>query len=654
MKIKSVRIQKLRSFDDELIYFNDYTCLVGPNGSGKSTVLCALNIFFREAGHSATDLTCLTEEDFHQRDTSHPIAITVTFGELSSEAQTDFAAYCRHGELVVSAVAEFDPVTKSAHVKQFGQRRGMAAFKPFFGAEVEGKPVAALKEEYGHLRETFPDLPAAPTKLAMTEALRSYEDSHPDLCELIPSSDQFYGFTKGANLLAKYVQWVFVPAVKDASTEQSEAKDTALARLLARTVRSKSNIGEEFKALQERTQSEYRALLEKSQGTLGEISSSLESRLINWSHPDASLRLEWRHDPGRSVRVDEPLAEIVAGEGQFFGNLARFGHGLQRSYLLALLQELSGCDDASGPRLILCCEEPELFQHPPQAQYLADVLQKLSTQNCQVVVCTHSPYFVSGECFEDVRLVRKERVAKCSRVASLSIPELARAMSHVTGKTHTRRTAGIAAKIHQALQPALNEMFFTPVLILVEGLEDVAYITSYLHLSGKWDAWRRSGCHMVPAGGKSSMIQPLMVASLMNIPVFAVFDSDDHSPDRNGSKVKHDRDNTVLLRLCGVDKSTLTAGTTYWGKMVVMWDSEMGEVVIKDLPSSEISRIEEAARLRNGQIEGLAKNSLYIADLLDIAWSEGNRLPTLDRLCKAIIEFAEGQNGLNPANSTSF
>jgi len=26
----------------------------------------------------------------------------------------------------------------------------------------------------------------------MTEALRDYEARHPDLCELVPSSDQFY------------------------------------------------------------------------------------------------------------------------------------------------------------------------------------------------------------------------------------------------------------------------------------------------------------------------------------------------------------------------------------------------------------------------------------------------------------------------------
>lgn len=83
MKIESVRIQNFRSFDDETVVLDDYTCLVGPNGSGKSTVLTALNIFFRETENSSTNLVELGREDFHQYRTDRPIQITVTFTELS-------------------------------------------------------------------------------------------------------------------------------------------------------------------------------------------------------------------------------------------------------------------------------------------------------------------------------------------------------------------------------------------------------------------------------------------------------------------------------------------------------------------------------------------------------------------------------------------
>jgi predicted ATP-dependent endonuclease of OLD family len=94
MRIYKVRIENFRSFRDETIAFNDYTCLVGPNGAGKSTVLTALNIFFREYSGSSTDLVNLDEEDFHHRKTETPITITVTFGDLNADAQDDFRVTC--------------------------------------------------------------------------------------------------------------------------------------------------------------------------------------------------------------------------------------------------------------------------------------------------------------------------------------------------------------------------------------------------------------------------------------------------------------------------------------------------------------------------------------------------------------------------------
>ena len=57
MKIKSIRIENFRSFQDETIVLNSYSCFVGPNGAGKSTVLAALNVFFQERAESATDIT---------------------------------------------------------------------------------------------------------------------------------------------------------------------------------------------------------------------------------------------------------------------------------------------------------------------------------------------------------------------------------------------------------------------------------------------------------------------------------------------------------------------------------------------------------------------------------------------------------------------
>jgi predicted ATP-dependent endonuclease of OLD family len=67
MKIKSVHLTNFRSFHECIVELEEYTALVGANGSGKSTVLCALNIFFREQESSSTNIIDLDEEDFHNR-----------------------------------------------------------------------------------------------------------------------------------------------------------------------------------------------------------------------------------------------------------------------------------------------------------------------------------------------------------------------------------------------------------------------------------------------------------------------------------------------------------------------------------------------------------------------------------------------------------
>lgn len=93
MKISELRIQNLRGYSDQTVPLNDYTCLVGPNGSGKSTVLCALCIFFRDFDHFSRDQNCLHVEDFHGKKVTESVRITVTFVDLSPEAQKDFKEY---------------------------------------------------------------------------------------------------------------------------------------------------------------------------------------------------------------------------------------------------------------------------------------------------------------------------------------------------------------------------------------------------------------------------------------------------------------------------------------------------------------------------------------------------------------------------------
>ena len=590
--------------------------------------------FFRESDGLPIDLSQLDEEDFHCKGTKNPIRITVTFTDLSDAAKKDFADYVRQDLLVVSAVAVFDESSRKAPVIQYGQRKAMKAFAPFFeAANRSGTKVAELKDLYNGIKDQFPELAAPGTKVAMIGALQQYESEHPDDCELIPSEDQFYGFSKGTNRLNKHIQWVYVPAVKDASSEQVEARNSALGKLLSRTVRSQTNFDQSVKKLRVGTQEQYQQLLDGNQHVLDDISQSLQTRLSEWSHPDARVRLQWKQDPDKSVRVEEPWAHILAGEGNFEGELARFGHGLQRSYLLALLQELSGTDADESPTLILACEEPELYQHPPQARHLASVLSKLSQGNSQVIVSTHSPWFVSGEGFEDVRMVRKEDDNPASLVSHMSFKEIANAIAQAKGEPPTK-PEGALAKIHQALQTALNEMFFTRRLILVEGLEDVAYLQAYFNLLHLSEEFRRLGCHIVPANGKSELLRLLVLSNHMKIPTYLIFDS-----DADKQNAYHETDNKSLLKLVGGDNNTPFPPDTVWGKGYTVWHSDIGAVVKDEIGADDWISYQNQADQLYGQVGNLKKNSLHIGASLAFAWENGKRSTSLEKLCSKILEL---------------
>lgn len=636
MKIKSIRIENFRSFLDEVIALNRYSCFVGANGAGKSTVLAALNVFFQERATSTTDISKLIDEDYFTRNTVNPIRITLTFDDLSEGARRDLAAYVRQNELVVTAEAVFDSSSGFGIVRHYGQRLGMDAFRVFFEADKAGAKAAELTQIYDGLRAQYPGLQNPRSKEDKAQALRDYEAAHQDQCVLIPSADDFYG-VNSTGKLARFVQWVYVPAVKDAGEEGLEAKNTALGRLIARTVRSRTNFDAELDALKADALERYQALLARNQASLTDISQSLQRRLESWAHPNVRLGMEWLSDPTKAVVVQAPVAGIKTGDGDFLGSLARMGHGLQRSYLLALLQELAASDAPDAPTLILGCEEPELYQHPPQARHLADVLLELATGNNQIFVTTHSPLFVSGDGFENTRIVQQRNQSIGTKVKALTFESLCARIRGSLGEDLQRPADGLVAKIHQALQPSISEMFFARVPVLVEGLEDVSYITTELHLSNQWSEFRRLGCHLIPVNGKDKLIQPLAIAVELGLPVFVVFDADGDT-QRADHRTKHERDNQALIRLLGQAYPPFPSESIVTANHAI-WSTNFGAMVRADF-GAQYEPLANAARARYGNEGGLEKHDLFIADWVAAGRRAGHASSTLQNLCTAILAFA--------------
>ena len=636
MRIAQIKVENFRSLRQLTVSFDPYTCLVGPNGSGKSAIIKCLNLFFHQGPDGPESRHKITAEDFYLKNTDTPIRIEVLFVDLSPDAKSDLQDYVRNDELRVMAEIRINTSDGQVVYEQHGMRMVMDDLRAYFVADKDGAGAPTLRGIYADLRQTYPDLPKVTSKADMQDALRSYESARPELCVPIPSTDQFYGFTSGKDRLEKYIQWVYVPAVKDATTEEAESRNTALGQLLQRTVRASVDFGEDIENLTSHVRDMVEDIMDRQQSTLDGISARLNERLVTWSHPDASMRLQWQEDPAKSVRIEQPHAAVVAREGSFEGQIGRFGHGLQRSFLLALLQELAQLGD-TGPTLVLGCEEPELYQHPPQARYLASVLRTLAANGEQMIVTTHDPNFVAADQPETVRLCRIDRSTSSTRVAQTSVEEITRLHAKVIG-VEPEKMIGARARIYAALQSSISDIFFAHRVILVEGNEDYAYIETYLHLLDLKDEFRRLGCHIVAVNGKGGLIRPLTVCRKLGIHAIVVFDSDADRQNGNPGEVDRDRrENLAILRLSGHRVDDPFPGNTIWGDSVVAWKSNIGDVVMSDIGRDGWAQVMDECALELGPASELRKNPLFIAEVLRRAWDRELKSCNLEKLCRVIV-----------------
>lgn len=640
MRISKLRIQNFRSFDDEEIHFDEYNCFVGPNGAGKSTVLTALNILFRY-DEGPGSVTTLAREDFHLKQTRRPVQISATFTDIEPEAAQELSAYVRQDQLVIKAVAEWDEVSQSASVEQKGVRLVMRDFAPYFEADESGASAADLKGIFRDLRKEYPELPDVYVKAEMRGALREYEENHSEKCELVDSGDQFYGWSRGQNKLKKYLQWVYIPAVKDATEEQEEGRNTALGELLGRSIRQKVDFSDSLEELKQDVAERYQGLLAKQNSLLEGLATSIQTRLREWAHSGANVELRWRYDPDKSVSVQDPNATIRVGEGEFLGEVMRVGHGMQRSFLVALLQELaSNTEDAEHePTLILAIEEPELYQHPPQARHLAGVFETLAASNSQVLLTSHSPYFISAEGVPSVRMTRRQTGNGGTRVTGVTLEEVSERLAAALEKEPQKPTA-LMSKIHQIMRPAQREIFFARVPVLMEGPEDIAFISSHLHLAGYWDDFRRLGCHLVACGGKGAMSRPLAVALSFDVPAFVVFDAD-IDQEKDGQPEKHRRDNSCLLRLLGYDDVDPLPTATVWKPQAVVWPHRIASTVEEDVGAEPWEEARERARGRTDEEVG-DKDALLVTAAMEELHEASNLPQSLTKLTETLLRHAEG------------
>lgn len=510
MKIQSVRIKNFRTLKDVTIPFDSVTTFIGPNGAGKSTVLRALDWFFNGKPGSLTEKDCSFEA------TDEDIEVQVTFGNLTEKDRNELGKYAPAGAMTFTAWKRRGPdgtENISANSKSYA---------PFSG--IRSRALAADKKTaYNELRtlDSSLGLPVWSSVEVANQAMTTWEAAHTDQLVDAPESLQtnFFGFNSGGKMSGLF-DFVLVTADLRASEESIDGKSSIIGRILERSV-DRASADEEIASIVEESRAKQQQIYEaKFKTQLEVMTKQLNDVVASYS-------------PGRAVTVSPAEVELKAPrttfdvavlDGTTKTEVERQGHGFQRTLLISALQLLAQSGSASAEGVIcLAIEEPELFQHPIQAQTFAKVLRSLAEnadKRIQVTYATHSPYFLEARHFDQVR--RLTRSSDETPVVAVHFATVADVKTKLNG---VLSAVTVDRQLDSIVVNDLAVALFAHRAFLVEGTTESSVFHGISDRSSL-GALEAVGVSIVPVGSKTSI--PLVHAILksIGIPVYALFDAD--------------------------------------------------------------------------------------------------------------------------------
>lgn len=398
---------------------------------------------------------------------------------------------------------------------------------------------------------------------------------------------------------------------------------------------------------------------------LGHLAAMITELLAQYA-PGAELDLAFGEIVPPKIPLPPAIASLV--EDNFRCPISYTGHGLQRALIFALLQQLSITDlspeveveegsEASDsedkklyvPDLILGIEEPELYLHPSRSRYLSKAMDDLSKNvdsmdeaRTQILLATHSPYFVDMGNFDRIRLTRKvpaeEHEPLQCKLSQYSLAEAAERLAEISGKDSDDFTAqSFAARAAPIMTSMVNEGFFADVVVVVEGVADAAIIWAMQEILGK--KWDGRGIAIVPAVGKNNIDRPVVVFTGLGIPTYHVFDGD-RSYEGKKEEGGAIRSNSILLKLAGADVEKFPATQSHQNWAVFSGDIEtelksIGEEVFNTL------RDRVSVELGYDRPTTVLKNPHAATRFMELLYEEGHRVKILEDIVEHVTRLRE-------------
>jgi len=201
--------------------------------------------------------------------------------------------------------------------------------------------------------------------------------------------------------------------------------------------------------------------------------------------------------------VSRAFEELGTGQQQILA--LSFAHAYAKSFL--------------GQGLIFIIDEPETHLHPLAQKWLAKKIFQMANDGLQIIMTTHSPYFINLEFLPAIYLVKKNIQTEVKNVDAHILTEFCLK----TGASKSDEKTIIPFYSSHS-KPSILNGFFAKKIILVEGETEQYALPIYFETVGLDTL--KEGIAIIGVGGKGNIAKWWRLFTCYGIVVYFCFDND--------------------------------------------------------------------------------------------------------------------------------
>jgi len=480
MKISEVTLHNFRSIKQQIFKIYDYSLLIGANNSGKTNVIDAFRIFYEK------DLKFTYDRDFPKFDTNDEESwIEIEFHLTNNESINLKDKYNQNDNVLkvrkYLKSAEADKV-KSNQSNIYGYEKGNLSSNLFYGA----KNISEAK-----LGDVI----------------------------YIPEVTKIDEYTKlsGPSAFRSLLQFVVKKVIKNSLSFESLSKSFIDFNEIFREEASKEGL------------------------SLQNLINDINAEIRDW---DVTFGVKINQ-----IKPEEIIKNLISHyfEDKYLKDQildsSSFGQGLQRHFIYTLIKlsakykEIPTKKDKKEftPELTLILfEEPEAFLHPAQQEILNLSLKEISsTENQQVLISSHSPYFVSKNIDEIISVLKLFKNGPETIIYQINNNNLQlifkenKELKHILGEEVTGKDLDLESiRYSLYLDPDRCCAFFSDIVLICEGLTEKALIDCLI--KEKKLTFKNSRVYILNAAGKYDIHRYMNLFGGLGIKHSVLYDGDNN------------------------------------------------------------------------------------------------------------------------------